>query len=411
MARGLLDKTITAIDVGTTKISVFVARYTHNEIIDIIGTGTVPSHGLSKGVVIDVPQAVRSIAAAVKEAELLAGIQIESAYVGVSGAHITSCNSHGVVPIKKGEITQEDINTVLAAAQAIPIPEGQQIIHVLPQYFTVDGRDSVVDPLGMHGIRLEVQAHIVIGSVSSVQNLVRCCERAGVQVRDVILEQLASADAVLTTDECALGVGVLDIGGGTADFAVFHKDGIRHTKVIPIAGNHFTNDLALGLRTPRIDAENIKKTIGIAHPSLLNNHTHAEISIVGNNHTKVVYQSELLPILEARARELISFVHEEIITYKLQPFLGMGIVITGGGSLLAGIDQITQEICHLVVRTGLPRYTVSVPEFFKTPIYATGYGLLVHALKKQRIQHDKSTHTSFVVRVVDHMRSWMREFF
>lgn len=411
MTRGLLDKIIAAIDVGTTKISVFIARYRDNELVEIIGTGTAPSHGLSKGVVVDVPRAVASIAAAVKEAELLAGVTIESAYVGVSGAHITSCNSHGVVPIKRGEVTQEDIDAVVAAAQAIPIQEGQQIIHVLPQFFTIDGRDIVIDPLGMHGIRLEVQAHIVIGSVSSVQNVVRCCERAGIQVRDVVLEQIASADAVLTPDECTLGVGVLDIGGGTADFAVFHRGSIRHTKVIPIAGNHFTNDLAIGLRITLVDAERIKKEIGIVHPSLLKKELAHEVANVSQEGTKVVSQADMLKILEPRARELLSFVHDEIITYKLTPFLGTGIVVTGGGALLAGMEQLMREICGCPIRLGMPRYAVAMPEFFKNPIYATGYGLLVHALKKQRTDHEHKVQTSFVVRVVDRMRSWMKEFF
>ena len=411
MTRILLDKIITAIDVGTTKISIFVARYVDNEIIEIIGTSTVPSHGLSKGVVTDVPSAIQSILAAVKEAETLAGIKITDAYVGVSGAHITSCNSQGVVPIKKGEITQEDIDAVIAAAQAIPIQEGQQIIHVLPQYFTIDGRDIVLDPLGMHGIRLEIQAHIVIGSISSVQNVVRCCERAGVQVRDVILEQLASADAVLTFDEYKLGVGVLDIGGGTADFAVFHNGGIRHTKVIPIAGNHFTNDLALGLRTTLHDAEHIKKEIGICHVSLLNPNITTEITMIGSDKKKTILQSEILTILEPRAHELISFVHDEIITYRLQLFLGTGLVITGGGSLLAGIDHMTTDMCKCSVRLGIPRYTTSIPDYFKTPIYATGYGLLVHALKKQQEKSKHTIHNSFVVRVIESMRSWMKEFF
>ncbi len=411
MARGLLDKIIAAIDVGTTKISVFIARSRDNELVEIIGTGTAPSHGLSKGVVVDVPRAISSIAAAVKEAELLAGVEIESVYVGISGAHITSCNSHGVVPIKRGEITQEDIDAVIAAAQAIPLQEGQQIIHVLPQYFTIDGRDMVIEPLGMHGIRLEVQAHIVIGSVSSVQNVVRCCERVGLQVRDVVLEQLASADAVLTPDECALGVGVLDIGGGTADFAVFHRGSIRHTKVIALAGNHFTNDLAIGLRISCADAERIKKEVGIGQTNMLSKEIVYEVATVSQEGTKVVSQDDILKILEPRARELIAFVHDEIIAYKLTPFLGTGIVLTGGGSLLGGLEKLAREMCDCPVRIGLPRYTVAMPDFFKSPIYATGYGLLVHALKKQRTDHEHNVQASFVVRVVDRMRSWMKEFF
>jgi len=411
MTRSLLDTIVTAIDVGTTKISVIIARHKEGIITDIIGTSIVPSHGLSKGIVVDVPRAIESITTAIKEAETQAGRRIESVYVGVSGAHINSCNSHGTAPVKRGEITQEDIDAALASAQAIPILEGHQIIHVLPQYFTIDGRETVVDPLGMHGIRLEVQAHIVIGSIASVQNVVRCCERAGVHVRDVILEQLASADAVLTLDECALGVGVLDIGGGTADFAVFHRGSIRHTKVIAVAGNHFTTDLALGLRTPIADAEQLKKEIGIVHKSLLNPELSGHIGSMTGDIIRAVSQVDVLKILEPRARELINFVHDEIKRYKLEPFLGTGLVLTGGGSLLSGIQEITQEICGCTVRIGLPRYTVSIPNEFKNPMLATGYGLLVHALKKHRVAHEQKAHTSFVFRVVDRMRSWMKEFF
>jgi cell division protein FtsA len=411
MARALLDTIMTAIDVGTTKISVFIARCENGAIAEILGTSVVPSHGLSKGIVVDVPRAVVSITEAVKIAEAQAGIEVESAYVGVSGAHISSCNSPGIVPIKRGEITQEDVDMALAAAQAIPIQEGQQIIHVLPQYFTIDGRDIVLDPIGMHGIRLEVQAHIVIGSISSVQNVVRCCERAGVQVRDVVLEQLASADAVLTPDEATLGVGVLDIGGGTADFAVFHRGSIRHTKVIPIAGNHFTNDLALGLRTTLADAERIKKELGVVHESFLQADLSDSVGSMTGESSKKVSQRAVFDIVEPRARELISFVHDEIITYKLTPFLGTGLVLTGGGSLLAGIVQVTQELCGCTVRLGVPRYTVMMPDSFKNPVYATGYGLLVHALKKQRADREHKLQTSFALRVVDRMRSWMKEFF
>lgn len=411
MARSLLDTIITAIDVGTTKISIIIARHKDGVIEEIIGTSIVPSHGLSKGIVVDVPRAIESISAAIKEAEMQAGRRIESVYVGVSGAHINSCNSHGTVPIKRGEITQEDIDAALASAQAIPILEGHQIIHVLPQYFTIDGRDMVVDPLGMQGVRLEVQAHIVIGSISSVQNVVRCCERAGVHVRDVVLEQLASADAVLTSDECTLGVGVLDIGGGTSDFAVFHRGSIRHTKVIPVAGNHFTTDLALGLRTPIADAEHLKKEIGIVHPSLLDPTLYGRISSMTGDATRTVAHADVLTILEPRARELLSFVQEEIKTYKLEPFLGMGLVLTGGGSLLVGMEQLTRELCGCMVRMGLPRYAVATPDSFKNPMLATGYGLLVHGLKKHRASHEHKTNTSFMLRVVDRMRSWMKEFF
>ena len=232
--------------------------------VEIIGVGKSPSDGLRKGVVVDIAKSVHSITRAVKESEMMAGVPVESAYVGIAGGHIQSVNSHGVVGIKRGQIRQSDIMNVLDAAKAIPIPEGQQILHVLSQYFIIDGRDKVHNPVGMHGVRLEVYAHIITGSVASVQNLISCCEQTDVRVKDIILEQLASADAVLSSDERELGVAVLDIGGGTSDLAIYQNGSIRHTMVLPVAGNHFTNDLAIGLRITLDESERIKKEYGIA---------------------------------------------------------------------------------------------------------------------------------------------------
>ena len=259
MAKGFNDKIIVSIDVGTTKICVLVAQILDNNHFEVIGVGKSPSHGLKKGVVVDIGKTIHSIKAAVREAELMTGISISAASVGISGGHIKSINSQGVVPVKHAEIYQSDVHNVLAAARAIPIPEGMQILHVLPQFFVIDSHTRIHNPVGMHGIRLEVQAHIIMGAIASVQNLIKCCELAGVKVTDIILEQLASAHAVLSEDERNLGVCMLDIGGGTSDFAVYQHNSIVHTMVLPIAGNHFTNDLAVGLRTTIQEAERIKK--------------------------------------------------------------------------------------------------------------------------------------------------------
>lgn len=406
------ERIITSIDVGTTKICVFIARQLDENAVDIMGIGMVPSDGLSKGVVVDIPRAIHSISTAIKEAELMAGIKIESAYIGISGAHIHSLNSQGIVPIAKGVITAQEIMHVLAAAQAIPIPEGQQIIHVLPQYFIIDGRDKVLDPISMHGIRLEVQAHIVLGSVASVQNLVTCCERAGIHVLDIILEQLASADAVLSADECQLGVGVLDIGGGTSDFAVYHNGSIRHTRVVPIAGNHFTNDIAIGLRTTLKEAERIKITYGTAcTDSMENSNQLFELEQIQGNDKQIIQLSTLLNVIQPRAYELIQFVCQEIKEHKLRPFMSTGLVLTGGGSLLKGLDEIAQEISRMPIRIGIPHVLFDLPETIRSPLYATGYGILIHTLKKQKNTLPHRTTSTFVTKVFDRMKTWMRDFF
>jgi len=279
MAKLMHDKITVAIDIGTTKICVLVAQPTAMG-FEVIGVGKVPCDGLRKGVVVDVAKTIKSIEAAVKEAQTMAGVSIDSAVIGISGGHIQSTNSMGMVPIKHTQVRQTDIDSALMAAQAITIPEGYQILHVLPQFFVIDGKDRVQHPLGMCGVRLEVHAHIILGSVTSVQNLVICCQQAGIAVDDIILEQLASADAVLSDDERHLGVAMLDIGGGTSDLAMYHNGSIRHTKVLAIAGNHVTNDIAIGLKTTLKDAERIKKQFGYADMNLLSHDDIIEIEKV-----------------------------------------------------------------------------------------------------------------------------------
>jgi cell division protein FtsA len=410
MAKGFNDRIFATVDVGTTKICVLVARQLADKEIEVIGCGKAPSDGLSKGVVVDVAKTIHSIRSAIKEAELMAGVPIESVTVGISGAHISSLNSQGVVPIKRGDIRENDVAAVLAAARAIPIPDGQQILHVLPQYYVIDGRDRVTDPRGMHGIRLEVQAHIIMGAIASVQNLVKCCESAGVAVHDIVLEQLASALCVLSEDEQKLGVAVLDIGGGTSDFAIYQHGTIRHTKVLPVAGNHFTNDIAVGLCTTLKDAERVKKEHGAA-ASPLEKDEFIEVEMVHGEQKQVVRSSDLVRIIEPRAQELLAIVHEEILSKRLEPFITTGIVLTGGGSLLKGIQPLAEKMLDLPVRIGHLKVPFSIPDSLHSPIYATGYGLLMHTIQKQKENEMSDMSGPLLKKVLNRMKAWMVDFF
>ena len=411
MAKGFNDRIIATIDVGTTKICILVAKQLDGHEIEIIGCGKAPSDGLSKGVVVDVAKTIFSIRSALKEAELMAGMPIESVTVGISGAHIRSMNSQGVVPIKRGDIRESDVAAVLAAARAVPIPDGQQILHVLPQYYVIDGRDKVADPLGMHGIRLEVQAHIIMGAIASVQNLVKCCESAGVGVEDIVLEQLASALCVLSEDEQKLGVALLDVGGGTSDFVVYQQGSIRYTKVLPVAGNHFTNDIAIGLCTTLKDAERVKKEQGIAASTELKEDSFIEVEMVHGEQKQVVPISDLIRIIEPRAQELLSIVHDEIVQRRLESFITTGMVLTGGGSLLKGLEPLAEKILDMPVRIGHPKVPFSIPDSLKSPIYATGYGLLLHTIKKQKENEMSELSGPLIKKVFNRMKAWMVDFF
>lgn len=410
MARLIKENIITSIDIGTTKICVLIARKIGDQ-IEIIGIGKTPSHGLKKGVVVDIAKTISSITHAVKEAETMAGTSIESAYIGISGAHISAINSSGIVPIKQGQIKQSDVISVLDAAKAIPIPEGCQILHVLPQYFVINGVDQVQDPIGMHAVRLEVQAHIIMGSVSSVQNLINCCQSAGVNVNDIILEQLASADAVLSEDERELGVGIIDIGGGTSDIAFYKNGAVRHTLVIPVAGNHVTNDIAIGLRIMKNEAERIKKRYGFAISNLVENEELLEVEMMQGQDLQVVRLSDLVLIIESRMRELFILVNEAIQKHQLHQFMTNGIVLTGGGSLLTGARELAEEIFDCPVRIGKPRVLFDLIETLQSPLYATGYGLLVHVLQNEKKIKMHFNEEPLTRRVLERMKSWVSDFF
>lgn len=410
MARLIKDHIIASIDVGTTKICVLIARKIGDQ-IEIVGIGKSPSHGLQKGVVVDIAKTINSISHAVKEAEMMAGLPIESAYIGISGGHINSVNSTGVVPIKHGQIRQSDVDMVLEAAKAIAIPEGRQILHILPQYFIINGQDRVQDPIGMHGVRLEVSAHIIMGSVSSVQNLINCCQSAGVNVNDIILEQLASADAVLSEDERELGVGVIDIGGGTSDVAFYKNGTVRHTMVLAVAGNHVTNDIAIGLRIMKSEAERIKKRYGFAISNLVETEELVEVEMMQGEDLQVVRLSDLVLIIESRMRELFTLVNADIAKHHLHQFMTNGIVLTGGGALLTGARELAEEIFDCPVRIGKPRVLFDLVETLQSPLYATGYGLLVHVIQNEKKIKMHRGDEPLTRRVLERMKSWVSDFF
>lgn len=409
MAKILKDRLLVSIDIGTTKICVLVAQQVAADHVEILGMGRAPSDGLQKGVVVNVSKTVQSIKAAIKEAELVSGIAIESASIGISGAHIRSMNSHGVVPIKKGQVRASDITSALDAAKAIPVPEGYQILHVLPQYFVIDGQERLQDPLGMYGIRLEVQAHIILGAISSVQNLVTCCENAGIKVYDIILEPLASAQSVLSSDEQQIGIAMLDIGGGTSDFVVYQNNGIVHTMVLPIAGNHFTNDVAIGLRASIKDAERIKIEHGSVN--IVGQDQEIEVELAQGGSKTKVSKKLLATILHARAQELLHFVRKEIHDKQLRSYCTSGLVITGGGSLLSGIDKLAQSVLNMPVRIGALHISYALPGTLDNPMYATGYGLLLHTLRTRQLSFNAHLDGPFVQRVAARMKSWVIDFF
>jgi cell division protein FtsA len=411
MAKVYPERIFTSIDVGTTKICVLIAQYNAQNQLDIIGIGKAPSDGLRKGVVVDIGRTIASIRLAVTQAQEMAGVIIQSAAVGISGGHISSSNSHGVTPIKNGEITHTDIANALASARAIPVAEGQQILHVLPQYFVIDGQERVHNPLGMHGIRLEVRAHIILGAIASVQNLISCCQQANITVDDIILEQLASAQAVLSPDERRLGVAVLDIGGGTSDLAIYQDDAIRHTRVIPIAGNHFTNDIAIGLRATIGEAERIKKEYGIALEDVLGEDQLIEFEMAQTQVKRLLCASELIDIIKPRAQELLCLVHEEIIAHHMRSYVTTGLVLTGGGSLLRGVSELAQTILNMPVRVGNPRITAGLPELLNNPIYATAYGMVLYTADKKAVNANNPLNGPLVERVFERMKSWVLDFF
>ena len=366
---------IVGLDIGTTKICAIVADVS-GETIEVVGVGTSPCHGLRKGVVINIETTVSSIRAAIEEAELMAGCEINGVYVGIAGGHIRALNSHGVIPLKNREVRTTDVKRVIEAATAVHIPMDREVIHTLPQEFIIDEQDGIRDPLGMSGVRLEAWVHIVTGAVTSAQNLIKCANRTGLTVHDIVLQPIASAEAVLSEDERELGVALIDIGGGTSDLAIFADGAIRHTSVLSVGGNHVTNDIAVGLRTPSIEAERIKIEHGSALTSLVREDEVIQVPSVGGRKPRKLSRRVLAEIIEARAEEMLRLTHREMVRAGLEDSVASGIVLTGGSSMLAGLPELAEQIFDLPVRRGVPRDIAGLVDVVNGPKYATGVGLV-----------------------------------
>ena len=381
---------IVGLDIGTNKVAAIVAELNEQGALEIIGIGTHHSRGLKKGVVVNIESTVQSIQRAVEEAELMAGCSIEAVYAGIAGSHIRSLNSHGIVAIRDREVFQQDVERVIDAAQAMAIPADQKILHVLPQEYVIDAQEGVKEPLGMSGVRLEAKVHMVTCAVNAAQNIEKCIERCGLVVNDVILEQLASSYAILTEDERELGVCLVDIGGGTTDIAVFTGGAIRHTAVIPIAGDQVTNDIAMALRTPTQNAEEIKIKYACALTQLAKADEVIKVPGVGDKPVRELSRQALAEVVEPRYDELFTLIQAELRRSGFEDLMAAGIVLTGGASKMEGVIELAEEIFHMPVSLGAPQHVAGLKDIVRNPIYATGVGLLQYGLEREKEMPERS---------------------
>jgi cell division protein FtsA len=401
---------VVGLDIGTTKICAIVGELTDGG-IDIIGIGSHPSKGLRKGVVVNIEATVASIRRAIEEAELMGGCEISHVYTGIAGGHIKGFNSQGIVAVKDKEIREADIHRVIDAAKAVAIPLDREVIHVLPQEYIIDDQGGIKEPLGMAGVRLEAKVHIVTGAVSSAQNIVKCANKTGLNVADIVLQPLASAEAVLSDDERELGVCLVDIGGGTTDIALFAGGAIVHTAVIALGGNNLTSDIAIGLRTPTHEAERIKQRYGCCLSSLVDKDETIEVPSVGGRQPRVVGRQILCEILEPRVEEIFQLVLREIQKCGYEELLASGVVITGGSTLLGGMPELAEEVVGLPVRRAVPRGVGGLVDVVKSPIYATGVGLVVYGAKNQDRRVFRIRDENVYKKVKGRMREWLEEIF
>ncbi len=399
---------LVALDIGTSKIVTLVAEITAEDTLNLIGMGSHPSRGLKKGVVVNIESTVNAIQRSLEEAELMSDAKIREVITGIAGSHIRSFNSHGMVAIKDKEVQQYDIDRVIETARAVNIPMEQQVLHILEQEFIIDGQGGVRQPAGMSGMRLEVKVHIVTGAVSAAQNIMKCVRRCGLEVRDLMLQPLASADAVLLDDERDLGVCLVDIGGGTTDIAVFTDGAIKHTSVIPIAGDQITNDIAMALRTPTKDAEELKILHGVALRQLASSTEMIEVPGVGERGPRELSRQTLAEVIEPRVEELYSLIQRELRSSGLEELLSSGIVITGGSALMKGMVELGEEVFHMPVRVGLPQYSGALAEVVRNPRYSTGMGLLMAGLDQvKRDRHAKMQGAGFK-EMLGKMKGWFK---
>lgn len=378
MGRRSEKNLVVGLDVGTSKVVAMVGEIKADDTIEVVGIGTHPSRGLKKGVVVDIESTVQSIQRAVEEAELMAGCEIHSVHAGIAGSHIRSLDSHGITAIKEREVGQADVERVIDAAKAVAIPADQKILHILPQEFIIDDQEGIREPIGMSGVRLEARVHLVIGAVSAAENIVKCIRRCGLEVDDLVVGQLCSSYSVLSDDEKELGVCLIDIGGGTTDLAVFTDGAIRHTKVIPIAGDQVTNDIAAALRTPRQHAEDIK----IRHACAMSSKgvsEDIEVPSIGERPARQLSRQNLAQVVEARHEELLGLLHDELRRSGFEERVSGGVVLTGGSAKTEGLLELAEEVFHMPVRLGLPQYVTGLEDTIADPAYATGVGLLIYA--------------------------------
>ena len=401
---------IVGLDIGTSKIITIVAEVTADGALAVIGVGTHESSGMKKGMVVDIDATVAAIQRSLGDAELMADCKIREVFTGIAGGHIKSSNANGMVKIKEKEVTHTDIVRVVDTASSISLPGDQQILHILEQEFSIDGQGGIKRPLGMSGMRLEVEVHIVSGAVAAVQNIIKCVHRCGLEVPQIILQPLASSKAVLSDDERDLGVCLVDIGGGTTDVAVFTGGAIRHTAVIPIAGDQITNDIAMALRTPTKDAEDIKIKYGCALRQLADDDP-VEVPGVGERGTRMLSRQTLAEVIEPRIEELYSLVQAELRRSGFEDLLSSGIVITGGSSAMQGMVELGEEIFHMPVRLGLPQYAGGLADVVRSPRYSTGMGLLMYGLEQYQENKTTRMQSGSVSNVLARMKAWFQETF
>jgi cell division protein FtsA len=399
---------IVGLDIGTTKICCVVGEMSQGD-VNIIGIGTHPSIGLRKGVVVNIESTVDSIKKAVEEAELMAGCEISSVYTGIAGGHITGFNSRGIVAIKGPEITEADVERVIDAARAVAIPMDREVIHVLPQEYIVDEQAGIQNPVGMAGVRLEAKIHIVTGAVTSAHNIVKCCNRSGLDVCDIVLESLASGEAVLTHEEKELGTALLDLGGGTTDLAIFSDKNIRHTFVLALGGNNLTNDIAIGLRAPHAEAEKIKTRYGTCLSSSVSADEMIEVPGMGGREARKLPRQILGEILEPRMEEIFSLAKREVYRAGLENSFPSGLVLTGGTSLLEGTTEIAESVFNLQTRLGKPQGITGLVDVVNNPMYATGVGLVLYGAKNQAEKKFRIRDANIFNRIVTQMKRWFKD--
>jgi cell division protein FtsA len=404
---------IVGLDIGTSKVVAIVAAPVidagpSDNALEIIGIGTHPARGMKKGVVVNIESTVQSIQRAVEEAELMAGCQIHSVYAGIAGSHIRSLNSHGTVAIRDKEVTQGDVERVLDAAKAVHFPGDQQLLHVMPQEYIIDNQEGIREPIGMSGVRLEAKVHLITGAVSAAQNISKCIERCGLSVDGIILEQMASSYSVLEQDEKELGVCLVDIGGGTTDIAVYVDGAIRHTAVIPIAGDQVTNDIAVALRTPTQYAEEIKMKYACALTQLAREDETIEVPSVGDRPPRQLARQTLAEVVEPRYEELLVLVQAELRRSGFEELLAAGVVLTGGSSKMEGVIELAEEVFHLPVRLGLPQHVGGLVEAVRNPIHATGVGLLLFGNQSETTGKTEAKSGSGFRDMLERMKSWFQ---